>query len=269
MPIKRSFRVQSVSRRRPKPRRKSAHQSDSKQLSATADRWSEALEEALARLEAGAEDLGRNRQPLCQQLCDAAQADQATTPQRRRRAKESTEKAKSLRALERWVKRTATDLREAVLISVNWAAIYVGPPDGVPFIGELEGMQAWLTGELKKRRDMAETLAQWHRTATTQKPSARQWGPATLRAVHTIVRAACASIMVTNESRSVKPQQRAEYYAGLLCIKTRLLPAESLDDPTRIAEVVRKRLDRGESLRLADEHYRQQTVVTTRPDKRR
>jgi hypothetical protein len=154
------------------------------------------------------------------------------------------------------VERAADELQDAVLESMDWTSIYSGPPDEMPFINDVDHMRTWLTNELAKRRRVAFTAARFHLRASTQKPN--EWGPATLKVVDIIVRKGKEAFGEDNPSnwgRSAKPRQRAEYYVGLLCIDAGLLRPKNQHSQKLIADVVRKRLDRGEPLRLADEQY--------------
>jgi hypothetical protein len=144
----------------------------------------------------------------------------------------------------------AKEFMDAVLVSLDLGGIYSGPDDKVPIINQVERTRVWLTAEFKKRREMSVRLAKWYRSATTEKPT--QWGPATLGVVEDIVRQAHQAFGEENTKswhRTVKTQQRSEYYAGLLCIETELLPAAKSENQQLIAERVRKRLKRGQALR--------------------
>jgi hypothetical protein len=113
----------------------------------------------------------------------------------------------------------------------------------------------WLMARLVKEHRRNAKSATWNRTAATEK--ADQWGPATLRVVENIVRQAQRAFSESNWSRSTKPQERARYYAGLLCLEVALLRTTDPSDGKRIADIVRKRLNKGQPLLVADAKYTQ------------
>ena len=240
-------------KQRTPPRQGDAHQAHAP---TSADRYHQERQQILEALEADAEVLRRNRQSFCELLRDAALQDQSLDL-RRQRAKQHTQTAKDLRELNQWVGSTAADLRGAILYCLNLAGIFPGPPyEALPFIRDFDRMVTLLTADLSKRRENCLRDANYNRRACTQKPN--EWGPATLKAVATIVRTAHDAFGEGNPSnwrRSVKAKQRASYYAGLLWMETGLRPAIKQSNEKQIADVVRKRLDRGKQLRLADEQY--------------
>jgi hypothetical protein len=217
----------------------------------------------LRALEVGS-PLRERRLSFLMQLRDGLAEDGSMTQrQARQRAQELTQKADDARWLERCVALAADKFEIAVLESLYWSGVWSGGPvETAPHYEDIERIKFSTIAELRKRRRIAQKAAQWHRNVVPQKPT--QWGPATLEAVTSIVREASQAFSEKDLRRSVKPEQRGEYYAGLLCMETGILASVSPDKVELIAERVRKRLDRGESLRLASKDYPSYTPLKRR-----
>jgi len=166
------------------------------------------------------------------------------------------------------LERAHASFRHASIIAVNYASLCSGLPEEfcvVPELssfGEIGSATGWLVAEVRRRARISQQVAQWHRNLTTQKPT--QWGPATLQAVDAIVRAAEITISRDNLSKAAKPMQRAEYYAGLLCMHAGLLPPTAPGNAETISDRIRKRLDRGLPLLRAVEEHESRYPTTSR-----
>src|SRR4030095_16957705 len=119
----------------------------------------------------------------------------------------------------------------------------------------------WLISEVRHRAQSSKQAAEWYRSLSTQK--ANQWGPATHRALEETIDVVERTISRQTESKKAKPIQLAEYYAGLLCMMTGLLPLRGASNPEIISDTVRKRLDRGALFVRAAEEYEARFPTTT------
>jgi hypothetical protein len=108
--------------------------------------------------------------------------------------------------------------------------------------------------ELREQQKFAEVSAEWHRGVLPDRPT--QWGPATLQAVKTIVDKA-EPLLKEGENKDWwnASAEAARWYAGLLCMETGLLPKSDPKAQSHVADLVRKRLTRGDTLRQTYEYY--------------
>jgi hypothetical protein len=208
----------------------------------------------------------REKRHECLRLLEDAKHRDHSLESRKEQARQQTLTARDLKKLAELVEKTRSRYMETVTYAANYTAIWLGPPEhlrSVPGLDPLKGLDdanEWLVAELRMRERNCLQTARWYRSRVTQKPT--QWGPATLEAVNTIVRAAHAGLSAENWSRKVKPLQQAQYYAGLLCMQAGVLRATASSNARTISDTVRKRLERGASLMQATVDERRRSTPT-------
>ena len=220
----------------------------------------------LAALEAldAAGSLAKQRPMFVRQLRDAQQTDHAASS-RRAQARQQTKTASRLSKWARAVEDTWWECRHTIDVAVNGGSIYFGPPEGIAAVPQLAAVDAmdhtaaWLVAELRKRERISKQIAKWYRSQATEKRA--QWGPATVETVDGIIRFVQTRFSIL--SKKHKPIQKAECYAGLLCMHVGLLTVKAGATPKRIADTVRGRLNRSQRLIQAVQRLDTHSSVTS------